>query len=49
MSTTKLLAPILSFLQCETPDSWIEKAAKPENLALLLTDHMICELKAGLR
>ena len=47
MSTTKLLAPILSFLQCETPDSWIEKASKPENLSLLLTDHMICELKAA--
>lgn len=47
MSIEKLLAPILSFLQCETPDSWIEKASKPESLSLLLTDHMICELKAG--
>lgn len=47
MSTEKLLAPILSFLQCETPDEWISEAKKPENLNLLLIDHMICELKAG--
>jgi tRNA-(ms[2]io[6]A)-hydroxylase len=44
---TELLAPILNFLQCETPDSWINEARKPEHLQLLLTDHMICELKAG--
>lgn len=47
MSTAKLLVPILSFLQCETPDAWIEEAKKPENLPIILTDHMICELKAG--
>lgn len=47
MSTDSLLAPILSFLKCRTPDEWIEEAKKPENLNLLLIDHMICELKAG--
>ncbi|TKB45101.1 tRNA isopentenyl-2-thiomethyl-A-37 hydroxylase MiaE [Thalassotalea mangrovi] len=47
MSTDNLLAPILSFLHCETPDAWIEKARQPEQLDLLLTDHMICELKAA--
>lgn len=47
MSTDSLLAPILTFLQCATPDEWIEEAKKPENLNLLLIDHMICELKAG--
>jgi len=44
---SKLLAPIHSFLQCETPQVWIEKAKQPENLQLLLTDHLICELKAA--
>ncbi|WOH37601.1 tRNA isopentenyl-2-thiomethyl-A-37 hydroxylase MiaE [Thalassotalea fonticola] len=42
-----LLAPINSFLKCETPSQWIEKAKQPENLQLLLTDHLICELKAA--
>ena len=44
---SELLQPIKSFLQCETPDAWIEKAKQPENLPLLLTDHLICELKAA--
>lgn len=43
----QLLKPILTFLSCATPDEWIEEAKKPENLNLLLIDHMICELKAG--
>lgn len=43
MSSEQLLAPILSFLQCETPDAWINEAKKAENLNLLLIDHMICE------
>ncbi|MBL4941993.1 MAG: tRNA isopentenyl-2-thiomethyl-A-37 hydroxylase MiaE [Colwellia sp.] len=47
MSTTQLLAPILSFLKCETPQAWIEEAKKPENLPIILIDHLICELKAG--
>jgi len=47
MFTEKLLAPIRAFLPCETPASWVEKAAKPENLDMLLIDHLICELKAA--
>ncbi|NMP17336.1 tRNA isopentenyl-2-thiomethyl-A-37 hydroxylase MiaE [Thalassotalea sp. Y01] len=43
----QLLAPIKEFLQCETPEPWIEQAKKPENLQVLLTDHMVCELKAA--
>lgn len=42
-----LLAPINTFLQCETPDGWIKEACRPENLSMLLIDHMICELKAA--
>tara|TARA_R110001583_G_scaffold16561_22_gene67998 strand:- start:10224 stop:10997 length:774 start_codon:yes stop_codon:yes gene_type:complete len=42
-----LLAPIKSFLQCETPDAWIEAAIKPENFSMLLLDHLVCELKAA--
>jgi tRNA-(ms[2]io[6]A)-hydroxylase len=47
VSTDTLLTPILTFLQCSTPDEWVEEAKKPDNLNLLLIDHMICELKAG--
>jgi tRNA-(ms[2]io[6]A)-hydroxylase len=47
MSTAKLLAPILSFLQCETPDAWVNEAIKKENLSVLLIDHLVCELKAA--
>ncbi|MDN3682343.1 tRNA isopentenyl-2-thiomethyl-A-37 hydroxylase MiaE [Vibrio tapetis subsp. quintayensis] len=43
----ELLAPIQSFLQCETPDEWIVEAKKPERLKTILIDHLICELKAG--
>lgn len=43
----ELLTPIQQFLQCETPDSWIEEARKPENLTALLVDHCNCELKAS--
>ncbi|MEC4728346.1 tRNA isopentenyl-2-thiomethyl-A-37 hydroxylase MiaE [Shewanella sp. D64] len=42
-----LLAPIHAFLKCETPDSWIQAAVKPENLPTLLIDHCNCELKAA--
>jgi tRNA-(ms[2]io[6]A)-hydroxylase len=38
-----LLEPINQFLQCETPQSWIEEAIKPKNLSVLLTDHLVCE------
>ncbi|MDC9596752.1 tRNA isopentenyl-2-thiomethyl-A-37 hydroxylase MiaE [Xenorhabdus anantnagensis] len=44
---TNLLAPIYQFLQCETPDQWVEKARQPENLPILLRDHLLCELKAA--
>jgi len=47
VSTLKLLDPILNFLQCETPESWINEAKKPENLPIILRDHLACELKAG--
>lgn len=43
----QLLAPIHAFLKCETPDSWIQAAIKPENLPTLLIDHCNCELKAA--
>lgn len=42
-----LLAPIKAFLHCETPDSWIEEARKPDHLKVLLVDHANCELKAA--
>ena len=47
MSTEKLLAPIKKFLQCETPQSWIDEAIEPDNLPNLLRDHANCELKAA--
>lgn len=42
-----LLEPINEFLQCPTPDAWVEEAQKPENLKVVLIDHLLCELKAG--
>ncbi|EXJ11220.1 tRNA-(MS[2]IO[6]A)-hydroxylase (MiaE) [Nitrincola nitratireducens] len=47
MTMKSALDEINQFLPCETPDAWIEEAAKPENLALLLTDHAHCEKKAA--
>ena len=47
MDYPQILAPILGFLHCPTPQAWIDEARKPENLPLLLTDHMVCELKAA--
>lgn len=47
MNTSALLEPVHQFLHCTTPDAWLQKARQPENLPLLLTDHMICELKAA--
>ncbi len=43
----ELLAPINAFLGCPTPDSWVEQARKPENLSIILRDHLLCELKAA--
>jgi tRNA-(ms[2]io[6]A)-hydroxylase len=42
-----LLDPIHDFLHCETPDAWLESAKQPENLPVILNDHLLCELKAG--
>ena len=47
MSTEQLLVPILSFLKCETPQAWLDQAAKKESLDIVLIDHLICELKAA--
>ncbi len=47
MQFDKQLFPINTFLLCETPQEWIEKAIRPENLNMLLIDHLICELKAA--
>lgn len=38
---------IRSFLFCETPKAWLERASQPENLSLLLIDHANCEKKAA--
>ncbi|WP_130833739.1 tRNA isopentenyl-2-thiomethyl-A-37 hydroxylase MiaE [[Erwinia] mediterraneensis] len=47
MNYAALLEPIWQFLHCRTPQAWIDAARQPENLTLLLTDHMVCELKAA--
>ncbi|MGO2012148.1 MAG: tRNA isopentenyl-2-thiomethyl-A-37 hydroxylase MiaE [Pseudoalteromonas sp.] len=47
MPYNHLLKPINTFLNCSTPDAWIDEAIKKENLKVLLIDHLICELKAA--
>lgn len=47
MDYPQLLTPVLNFLHCTTPQSWLDKARDPANLPLLLTDHLVCELKAA--
>lgn len=42
-----LLDPIHDFLLCRTPHKWTEQASKPENLPVILLDHLHCELKAA--
>jgi tRNA-(ms[2]io[6]A)-hydroxylase len=42
-----LLQPVLEFLAVATPKEWINKAKQPENLPIILIDHMVCELKAA--
>ncbi|NKI74953.1 tRNA-(ms[2]io[6]A)-hydroxylase [Dickeya sp. CFBP 2040] len=42
-----ILDPIHAFLRAATPDEWINEARKPENLPILLRDHLLCELKAA--
>lgn len=46
-NTAELLEPIEQFLTCKTPQAWVEEAKRPENLAVLLLDHLHCELKAA--
>lgn len=41
------LEALRAFLPCATPRAWLEAAAAPENLALLLADHANCEKKAA--
>ncbi|WP_419571022.1 tRNA isopentenyl-2-thiomethyl-A-37 hydroxylase MiaE [Rheinheimera sp.] len=43
----QILDPIQQFLHCQTPQEWLNEAAKPERLAILLQDHLVCELKAA--
>lgn len=43
----ELLMPVRQFLRCDTPSAWLAVAKEPEYLALLLTDHLHCELKAA--
>ena len=40
-----LVAPVLEFLSCRTPDAWIEAAAA--DLTILLIDHASLELRAA--
>ncbi len=47
MNLAETLTPIYQFLQCKTPDGWLREAQKPERLAILLQDHLLCELKAA--
>lgn len=44
MPIDDLLAPISSFLKCDTPQAWIDEAKKSENLPTILRDHLACEL-----
>ena len=47
MNFAEILQPIDEFLQCKTPAAWLDEAKKPERLAILLQDHLVCELKAA--
>lgn len=47
MDYPQTLSPVLNFLHCTTPQAWLDKARDPVNLPLLLTDHLVCELKAA--
>lgn len=41
------LTELFEFLGCPTPQSWLQQAAKPENLPILLCDHANLEQKAA--
>ena len=47
MDYPQILSPVIDFLHCKTPQAWLDKARDPANLPLLLTDHLVCELKAA--
>ncbi len=47
MDYPQILSPVINFLHCTTPQTWLDKARDPVNLPLLLTDHLVCELKAA--
>lgn len=47
ITAMEVLAEIKSFLGCETPSEWLQLAARPEAMQLLLTDHAHCEKKAA--
>jgi tRNA-(ms[2]io[6]A)-hydroxylase len=47
LNITELLSPVTQFLHCQTPDAWVAEAKRPEYLATILRDHMVCELKAA--
>lgn len=47
MDYPQILSPVRQFLHCPTPQAWIDQARDQQNLPLLLTDHLICELKAA--
>lgn len=47
MDYPQILSPVRQFLHCPTPQAWVDQARDPQNLPLLLTDHLICELKAA--
>lgn len=47
MDYPQILSPVINFLHCTTPQAWLDKARDPVNLPLLLTDHLVCELKAA--
>ena len=42
-----LTQPVYNFLDVPTPAAWLTAACRPENLPVLLIDHLICELKAA--
>lgn len=43
--SAELMAPVLQFLHCQTPQAWVETAL--ENIDTLLIDHAHCEKKAA--
>ncbi len=45
LDSSILLAPIMEFLPCATPDAWFDSAL--ENQSVLLIDHANCEKKAA--